>query len=59
MNEELLELEAKIKQKKEELKNVKGTDCDVYTRISGYHRAISNWNKGKMSEYRQRTPYSV
>lgn len=32
---------------------------EIYTRIVGYYRAVSNWNKGKKEEYRNRVEYSV
>ena len=42
---------------KEKLKNVKGTETEVYTRIVGYHRAVDNWNKGKREEYKNRQTF--
>ncbi len=33
------------------------TSCEVYARIVGYLRPISQWNEGKSAEYAQRTPY--
>jgi anaerobic ribonucleoside-triphosphate reductase len=32
--------------------------CEIYSRIVGYHRPISMWNKGKKEEYAERTPYT-
>jgi hypothetical protein len=29
--------------------------CEIYTRVSGYFRPVSQFNKGKKEEYRQRT----
>ena len=34
-------------------------DCEVYSRIVGYYRPISNWNKGKKSEYKERTEFTL
>ena len=31
-----------------------GKPCEVYSRIVGYYRPISNWNKGKKEEFRLR-----
>ena len=31
-----------------------GVDTEVYTRIVGYYRPISRWNKGKQAEYDDR-----
>ena len=28
--------------------------CEVWTRVMGYHRPVSQFNKGKQSEYRER-----
>ncbi|MFW5735556.1 MAG: anaerobic ribonucleoside-triphosphate reductase, partial [Oceanidesulfovibrio sp.] len=28
-----------------------GADTEVYTRIVGYYRPVSQWNKGKQAEY--------
>lgn len=29
--------------------------CEVYTRVMGYHRPVSQFNEGKKSEYYSRT----
>jgi anaerobic ribonucleoside-triphosphate reductase len=34
-------------------------DCEVYTRIVGYYRALTRWNKGKKSEYNDRITFDV
>jgi ribonucleoside-triphosphate reductase len=34
-----------------------GQDAEVYTRVVGYYRPVSLWNKGKQSEYRERKVY--
>lgn len=57
--EELEKIDKDIKTLEQEKKSVKGTECEVYARITGYYRSIKNWNKGKQAEYKQRTPYSV
>ncbi|MGE4292898.1 MAG: anaerobic ribonucleoside-triphosphate reductase, partial [Desulfovibrio sp.] len=31
---------------------------DLYTRVVGYYRPVSRWNKGKQEEYRERQEYS-
>jgi ribonucleoside-triphosphate reductase len=33
--------------------------CEVYSRVVGYIRPVSSWNKGKKSEYAQRKDYRV
>ena len=32
----------------------KRTKCEVWTRVMGYHRPISQWNDGKQSEAKER-----
>ena len=36
-----------------------GADCEVYSRIVGYIRPVSQWNKGKQTEFHNRTPFDV
>jgi hypothetical protein len=33
------------------------TPCEVWTRVMGYHRPVASFNKGKQSEYAERTPF--
>ena len=35
-----------------------GGETEVYTRIVGYYRPVSQWNKGKQAEYADRRTYS-
>lgn len=28
--------------------------CEIYSRISGYYRPTSQWNKGKQEEFKER-----
>ena len=51
------EIGAEMAQVKDELAGVKGTECGVYARITGYYRPVRNWNAGKREEYRQRKVY--
>ena len=37
-----------------QIENAKGSPCEVYARIVGYYRAVSNWNKGKKEEFKKR-----
>jgi anaerobic ribonucleoside-triphosphate reductase len=30
------------------------TKCEIYTRVMGYHRPVSQFNEGKKSEYYSR-----
>ena len=34
-----------------------GADAEVFTRIVGYYRPVSRWNKGKQAEYADRVTY--
>lgn len=55
----LAEVEAQIAETKKELKNVHGTEAEVYARIVGYYRPVRNWNKGKSDEYKTRELYQI
>ncbi len=33
--------------------------CEIYSRIVGYFRPLSNWNLGKKSEFRDREEYEI
>jgi hypothetical protein len=62
-------LEAKEKERQEimkeierleaELAEVKGTKCEVYSRIVGYFRPIKEWNVGQQSQYHDRKTFDV
>ena len=34
-----------------------GKEVEVYSRVVGYFRPVSRWNKGKQEEYRDRKEY--
>jgi hypothetical protein len=36
------------------LKDEERTRCEVWTRVMGYHRPTSSFNKGKQGEHRER-----
>jgi hypothetical protein len=40
-----------------ELANVKGTPCEVYSRIVGYFRPVKCWNEGKQEEFKDRVVF--
>lgn len=52
-------MEEKIKQLKEEMQNVHGTPCEVYSRVVGYLRPVQSYNKGKRTEYHMRKKFNV
>ncbi len=33
--------------------------CEIWSRIMGYFRPVDQWNKGKQSEYNERTEYRI
>jgi len=47
----LEEVEKEIAETKAELKDVHGTETEVYARIVGYYRAVKHWNNGKKDEF--------
>ena len=38
-----------------EIANEERTRCEVWTRVMGYHRPVSNFNAGKQAEHQERT----
>ncbi len=34
-----------------QLKDSDRQPCEIWTRVMGYHRPVSEWNKGKKSEF--------
>ena len=34
-----------------------GMECEVFSRVVGYHRAVGQWNKGKKSEFAERVEF--
>jgi len=34
-------------------------NCEVYSRIVGYLRPVTNWNEGKQEEFKERKVYSI
>ena len=33
--------------------------CEIYSRVCGYFRPVSNWNKGKKQEFAERKTFNV
>lgn len=50
---------SKVKELKDLRDIIKSSKPEVYTRIVGYYRALSNWNVGKTQEYKDRVEYDV
>lgn len=38
--------------------NAKRTACEIWTRVMGYHRSVSHFNKGKQVEHFSRTHFN-
>lgn len=57
--EKVTEIESRIAELEQELKEVEGTPTEIYTRIVGYYRSLKNWNRGKREEYRHRRTFDV
>ena len=55
----LAQVEQEIAETKEALKDVHGTETEVYARIVGYYRAVKHWNKGKRDEFDQRKMFTL
>jgi len=36
-----------------------GKECEVYSRIVGYHRPLKNWHAGKKAEFEDRKLFKV
>ena len=36
-----------------------GEPCEVWSRVCGYFRPVSSWNKGKKQEFNERKPFIV
>ena len=48
-----------IEKLEEELKHVKGSECEVYSRVVGFFRPVKDWNNGKQAEWKERVTYEV
>lgn len=36
-----------------------GEKCEVFSRVCGYFRPVTNWNKGKKEEFRERKMFKI
>lgn len=36
-----------------------GAKCEVYSRVCGYFRPVTNWNRGKQEEFKDREKFKV
>jgi len=40
------------------LKDEERQPCEIWTRVMGYHRPVSSFNRGKKGEFHERTYFS-
>lgn len=53
-----MELEKEIKETEQKLQEIRDRrDPEVYSRIVGYYRSVSNWVPGKKKEHEMRTQF--
>ena len=53
------EIKQKINNLKEQLKDVNGTPCEVFSRVCGYLRPVQNYNPGKKQEFLMRKKFNA
>ena len=59
LNEDKKKLVNELWKKQEELNNVKGTECEVWSRVVGYFAPTKMYNPGKLQEYHEREVYDI
>lgn len=42
-----------------ELKDEERTKCEIYSRVMGYFRPVSEWNIGKKQEFADRATFKI
>ena len=53
------EIIMKLIEKEKELEEVKGTRCQIWSRVTGFFRPIDDYNPGKLAEFHDRKTYDV
>jgi hypothetical protein len=51
-------IDREIETLRSRLEKVEGTPTEIYTRIVGYYRSLTNWNRGKREEYTHRRTFA-
>lgn len=59
LGERLDDLNKQIAAVQKQLDEARGTACEVYSRISGYYRAVQRWNVGKAQEFKDRKCFDL
>lgn len=57
--DDVKELENKIGEVKLKMENAGNDTAEIYQKITGYARPVSNWNVGKKEEYKDRREYNI
>lgn len=57
--EERVKIEKKLEEVKKEMLEVKGSSCEVFSRVCGYLRPVQNYNKGKQAEFAMRKKFKA
>jgi hypothetical protein len=55
----ITEIKQQINELEDKLTNCVGSETQVFSRITGHYQPLSNWNKGKTSEYKNRKTFIV
>jgi hypothetical protein len=58
-DDQIAKIDEEIAKLEEEVIKIKGTETEVYTRITGFHQPLTQWNKGKREEYKERIKFST
>jgi len=53
------EVEKRIKELEQQRDSVKGSKCEVYSRVVGYLRPVQQWNEGKEQEFKERKTFKI
>lgn len=53
------EMQVRLSVLRQQLREVRGTPCEVYSRVVGYLRPVQGWNKGKQEEFNLRAQFCV
>ena len=52
------EMKLKVVELEKQLREVKGSECEIYSRIVGYFRPVKQWNNGKQEEFSDRETFA-
>ncbi len=52
-------IERKIRELEAKKSALRGTKCEVYSRVVGYLRPVEQWNDGKQEEFKERKTFKL